>query len=138
MADRPATVDVMNSGYDISIDSSEQRESDERPWGHYVVIDEGPGHKAKRITVRPGGRLSYQLHRRRSEHWFVVDGEALVTLDGVDLALDAGDAVDIPVGTAHRVANPGAGPLVFVEVQHGTYFGEDDIERLSDDYGRGA
>ena len=118
--------------------STDTRESDVRPWGHYVVIDEGAGHKAKRITVNPAGRLSYQRHLLRSEHWFMVSGEAMVTLDGRVSYLGAGDAVDIPAGTAHRIANPGTEPLVFVEVQHGSYFGEDDIERLSDDYGRAA
>jgi uncharacterized cupin superfamily protein len=90
----------------------------------------------KRITVRPGKRLSYQRHARRAEHWFVVGGTATVTLDDAERTLGAGDAIDIPRGSAHRIANPGAEPLVFVEVQVGDYFGEDDIERLDDDYGR--
>jgi mannose-6-phosphate isomerase len=107
-----------------------------RPWGAYVVLDDGPSGKVKRITVDPGQRLSYQLHHRRAEHWFVVAGRAVVTLDGTDHELHAGQAVDIPVGTAHRVSNPGDAPLVFVEVQQGDYFGEDDIVRLEDDYGR--
>ena len=112
-------------------------ESDERPWGRYTVLDESGAHKVKRIDVRPGSRLSYQRHQRRAEHWFVVEGRAVVTLDGATHELVAGDAIDIPRGGAHRIANPSADtPLVFIEVQHGEYFGEDDIERLEDDFGR--
>ena len=107
-----------------------------RPWGAYLVLDDGPLAKVKRITVDPGQRLSLQLHHRRAEHWFVVSGTAVVTLGDTELELAAGDAVDIPTGTAHRVRNPGDEPLVFVEVQLGDYFGEDDIVRLEDDYGR--
>jgi mannose-6-phosphate isomerase len=86
--------------------------------------------------VRPGKRWSYQQHARRSEHWFVVRGRGLVTLDGRGVAVVAGTSVDIPVGTPHRIANDGHEDLVFVEVQHGDYFGEDDIVRLEGDYGR--
>ena len=107
-----------------------------RPWGTFEVLSDAPMHKVKRMTVAPGHRLSYQRHRRRSEHWFVVEGDAVVTLDGIEQVLATGEAVDIPMGAAHRVANKGAEPLVFIEVQRGSYFGEDDIERLSDDYGR--
>ena len=113
------------------------REVDERPWGGYVVLDDGSAdHKVKRITVAPGKRLSYQRHARRSEHWFIVAGTAKVTLDGAEHLVEAGSAIDIPQGTAHRCENPGDEPLVFIEVQHGSYFGEDDIVRLEDDYGR--
>jgi mannose-6-phosphate isomerase len=112
-------------------------EQDTRPWGHYIVLDdERPGHKVKRIVVDPGGRTSLQLHRKRSEHWHVVAGTALVTLDSREIVLEAGASVDIPVRTVHRVANPGATELVFIEIQTGEYFGEDDIERLEDDYDR--
>jgi mannose-6-phosphate isomerase-like protein (cupin superfamily) len=113
------------------------REVDERPWGDYVVLDDEAGdHKVKRITVSPGRRLSYQSHARRSEHWFVVSGTAKVTLDGVEHLVPAGGSIDIPQGTAHRCENPGEEPLVFIEIQHGSYFGEDDIVRLEDDFGR--
>ena len=108
-----------------------------RPWGAYTVLTEGEGFKVKTIEVDPGQRLSYQRHARRSEHWFVVAGEGVVTLDGDRVEVRAGKAVDVPRGTAHRIHNTGAVPLVFVEVQHGDYFGEDDITRLDDDYGRG-
>jgi mannose-6-phosphate isomerase-like protein (cupin superfamily) len=112
-------------------------EYSERPWGSYTVLsDDAPDHKVKRLVVHPGKRLSYQRHAQRSEHWFVVAGRALVTLDGKETELVPGQAIDIPVHTAHRVANPGDADLVFIEVQHGTYFGEDDIVRLEDDFGR--
>jgi len=111
-------------------------ETDHRPWGTYTVLDDDGTHKVKRITVLPGKRLSYQRHSRRSEHWFIVTGTALVTLDGIQAEYAAGQSVDIPVGTNHRIENPTATEVVFVEVQHGDYFGEDDIVRLEDDYGR--
>ena len=116
---------------------SEQREYSERPWGNYTVLDDdAPDHKVKRIVVHPGKRLSYQRHSQRAEHWFIVSGTAEVTLDGTVHELTAGQAIDIPREGAHRIANPGTADVVFIEVQHGTYFGEDDIVRLEDDYGR--
>lgn len=114
-----------------------ERESEERPWGRYTVLDESDGYKVKRMTVDPGERLSYQRHAQRAEHWFVVTGSARVTLDDQLHTVEAGHAIDIPRGAAHRVENPGPEMLVFVEVQRGDYLGEDDIERLDDDYGRG-
>ena len=108
----------------------------ERPWGAYTVLVEAGDFKVKTIEVQPGQRLSYQRHARRSEHWFVVTGTGVVTLDGRDHEVQPGDAVDVPIGVAHRVRNHGPGPLVFVEVQQGNYFGEDDIVRFDDDYGR--
>ena len=114
-----------------------EREYSERPWGNYTVLDDdAPDHKVKRLVVHPGRRLSYQRHAQRSEHWFIVSGTALVTLDGIEHMLQAGESIDIPQEGAHRIVNPGERDLVFVEVQHGSYFGEDDIERLEDDYGR--
>ena len=111
-------------------------EHDERPWGSYTVIDEGESYKVKRIEVRAGQRLSYQKHARRDEHWIVVAGTATVTLDGEDREVRLGEAIDVPVGAAHRVANKHDVPLVFIEIQRGDYLGEDDIVRLEDDYGR--
>ena len=111
-------------------------EYDERPWGNYTVLSDEDDHKVKRIVVHPGKRLSYQTHARRAEHWYVVSGTATVTLDGQDLQVDPGHAVDIGLGTAHRVANEADEDLVFIEVQIGDYFGEDDIVRLEDDFGR--
>ena len=107
-----------------------------RPWGTFTVLDDRPTYKVKRITVDPGERLSYQSHARRSEHWLIVSGTARVTVDGTDHDLEPGQAIDIPLGGAHRMTNPGTDELVFVEVQLGDYFGEDDIVRYSDDYGR--
>lgn len=109
---------------------------DHRPWGFFEVLSDRDDHKVKRITVYPGKRLSYQRHSRRSEHWHVVSGEAVVTLEGRDIRLGPGESVDIGTGAAHRVANPGGEDVVFIEVQRGDYFGEDDIERLEDDFGR--
>ena len=114
------------------------REFDRRPWGTYTVLEEDRGFKVKRIEVLPGKRLSYQKHAQRAEHWFVVEGTAKVTLDGEEIMVRAGEAIDIPIGAAHRVENPDEGNLVFIEVQRGSYLGEDDIVRLQDDYGRSA
>jgi mannose-6-phosphate isomerase len=114
---------------------TEERE-DHRPWGFYEVLSDLADHKVKRITVYPGKRLSYQRHRKRSEHWHFVSGHAVVTLEGRDLPLGPGESIDIGCGDAHRVANPGEEEAVFIEVQRGEYFGEDDIERLEDDFGR--
>ena len=108
-----------------------------RPWGSYTVLDETENFKVKRIEVLPEKRLSYQQHARRAEHWFVVRGTAKVTLNGSDILVKTGEAVDIPTGTAHRVENPDtAETLVFIETQTGDYFGEDDIIRFEDDFGR--
>jgi len=112
------------------------REFDRRPWGTYTVLEEDRGFKVKRIEVLPGKRLSYQKHAQRAEHWFVVEGTAKVTLDGAEITVRAGEAIDIPIGAAHRVENPAEENLVFIEVQRGNYLGEDDIVRLQDDYGR--
>ncbi len=109
---------------------------DHRPWGFFEVLSDRADHKVKRITVYPGKRLSLQRHARRSEHWHLVQGEAVITLDGKEYKLCGGQSIDIPRGSAHRIANPGAENLIFVEVQRGDYFGEDDIERLEDDFGR--
>ena len=114
------------------------REFDRRPWGTYTVLEEDQGFKVKRIEVLPGKRLSYQKHSQRAEHWFVVEGTAKVTLDDEEITVRAGEAIDIPIGAAHRVENPGEENLVFIEVQRGSYLGEDDIVRLHDDFGRTA
>lgn len=109
-----------------------------RPWGSYEVLAEGSAHKVKSITVLAGKRLSYQRHSRRAEHWFVVQGTGVVTLDGVAIDVAPGSAIDVAIGVCHRIENTGSAELIFIEVQHGDYFGEDDIERLDDDYGRVA
>lgn len=120
------------------IENSRER-FEQRPWGSFTILDEAENYKVKRIEVLPGKRLSYQRHGKRSEHWFVVQGTAKVTLNGSEILVRAGESVDIPVGTAHRVENPlDTEALIFIETQTGNYFGEDDIERLEDDFGRVA
>jgi mannose-6-phosphate isomerase len=111
---------------------------DARPWGTFEVIAGGAGYQVKRLTVLPGQRLSYQRHEQRSERWLFVGGAGVVTLDGSTREMAVGTAVDVPVGTAHRIECTSDEPLVIIEVQLGTYLGEDDIERLADDYGRVA
>jgi mannose-6-phosphate isomerase len=113
-----------------------EREHDERPWGSYTVLEDAADHKVKTITVSPGKRLSYQRHQHRAEHWFVVKGVGLVTLDGEQFEVEAGSTIDIPMQSAHRVENTGGSDLVFIEVQHGRSFEESDIVRLEDDFGR--
>jgi mannose-6-phosphate isomerase len=107
-----------------------------RPWGKFEILLDSDKTKVKRITVNPGGELSLQYHHKRSEHWIVVEGIATVTLNNSEAEVNAGDSVYIPVGTKHRVANYGQEDLVFIEVQTGTYFGEDDIVRIEDKYNR--
>lgn len=111
-------------------------EHDERPWGKYYVLEDAPTHKVKRIEVKPGGRLSYQYHHKRSEVWTIVKGNARITLDDMDTDYAAGDVIKIPLHAKHRIMNIGKETLIFVEVQLGTYFGEDDIVRIEDDYNR--
>ena len=109
---------------------------DRRPWGTFTVLDQGDNYKVKRIEVLPGKRLSYQKHAQRAEHWVVVQGTAKVTLDDREIIVTPGGAIDIAIGSAHRVENPADDLLVFIEVQRGSYLGEDDIVRLQDDFGR--
>jgi len=120
----------------LTENAAKPREFDRRPWGTYEVLDEGDLFKVKRIEVLSGKRLSYQKHAKRAEHWFVVSGEAKVTLNDEEIIVPAGRSIDIPVGAAHRVENEASETLVFIEVQRGTYLGEDDIVRLHDDFGR--
>jgi mannose-1-phosphate guanylyltransferase/mannose-1-phosphate guanylyltransferase/mannose-6-phosphate isomerase len=107
-----------------------------RPWGGFEVISDKPHYKAKQITVDSGQQMSYQSHTRRQEHWLIISGEAEVVLNDQIHKLKAGDSINIPVGAKHRIRNPGSEPLQFIEVQTGTYFGEDDITRYQDDYNR--
>ena len=120
----------------ISESESHRTHHAKPPWGRWEVLLEEPDYKVKRVTVLPGKRLSYQKHSKRNEHWSIIKGSALVTVDGKDTLLEAGQAIDIPKEASHRVSNPGQSPLVFIEIQRGIYLGEDDIIRLSDDYGR--
>jgi mannose-6-phosphate isomerase-like protein (cupin superfamily) len=111
-------------------------DSADRPWGSWYVLDVGEGYKVKRIEVRPGHRLSYQTHDQRSEHWCVVRGTATCLLDGETVVLSLGETLDVPRGAAHRISNLHDDDLTIIEIQRGTYLGEDDILRLEDDYGR--
>ena len=108
-----------------------------RPWGDYEPIDRGQRYQVKRITVKPGGKLSLQSHEHRAEHWVVVAGSALVTVDGMITRLEENESAYIPVGSVHRLENPGLTPLELIEVQCGDYLGEDDIVRYEDIYNRG-
>lgn len=111
-------------------------DAEHRPWGFYEILSDRPNHKVKRITVYPRKRLSLQRHSRRSEHWHIVEGGPVVTVDGQEIRMRPGGSIDIRCGAAHRIHNPGDDAVVFIEVQSGEYFGEDDIERLEDDFGR--
>jgi len=116
--------------------NSKSPKFESRPWGSFLILDESENYKVKRIEVLPGKRLSYQRHARRSEHWFITHGTAKVTLNDREILVKTGSSVDILVGTKHRVENAENETLVFVEIQTGSYFGEDDIERFEDDFGR--
>ena len=107
-----------------------------RPWGYYDSIDQGARFQVKRIVVAPGKELSLQMHHHRAEHWIVVSGTAEVTRGDENLLLSENESTYIPLGTKHRLKNPGAIPLEMIEVQSGSYLGEDDIVRFKDNYGR--
>ena len=107
-----------------------------RPWGFYQSLHMGDRFQVKRLTVNPGARLSLQQHYHRAEHWVVVNGTALVTRDGEDVLVRENESIYLPLGTVHRVSNPGRVPLNLIEVQSGAYLGEDDIVRFEDDYAR--
>jgi len=108
------------------------------PWGKWLVLLDERDFKVKRIEVLPGHRLSYQKHFKREEHWQIVRGTGMVTIDGKDYVLKPGDCINIPRESFHRIKNIGETELVFIEVQRGEYFGEDDIIRIEDDYGRNS
>lgn len=108
-----------------------------RPWGNYQSLDMGERYQVKRIVVNPGGRLSLQKHKKRAEHWVVVRGTARVTVGDMVKDLQENESIYVPLGAVHRLENPGTIPLELIEVQTGTYFGEDDIIRIEDDYKRG-
>ncbi|NMF57518.1 phosphomannose isomerase type II C-terminal cupin domain [Pseudanabaena yagii] len=108
----------------------------ERPWGSFTTLEEGRGYKIKRIEVKPGHRLSLQMHHHRSEHWIVVSGTAKVTCADKETMISTNQSTYVPKCTAHRLENPGIIPLILIEVQNGEYLGEDDIIRFQDDYAR--
>lgn len=109
-----------------------------RPWGSFTVLEEGRGYKIKRIEVKPGHRLSFQMHHHRSEHWIVVSGTAKVYCGDDITLLSSNQSTYVPACTNHRLENPGVLPLILIEVQNGEYLGEDDIVRIQDDYARVA
>jgi glycosyltransferase involved in cell wall biosynthesis/quercetin dioxygenase-like cupin family protein len=138
IAEEHFSVDRMVDDYIAIYESivSKCKREDHRPWGFYEVLSDKPDHKVKRITVFSGKRLSLQRHRQRREHWHIIKGCAQVVVDESTYAVSAGESIDIPRGAAHRIINSGNDTMVFIEIQEGDYFGEDDIERLEDDYGR--
>jgi mannose-1-phosphate guanylyltransferase len=107
-----------------------------RPWGKYDSVDHGDRYQVKRITVEPGQKLSVQMHKYRAEHWVVVSGTALVTNNGETFALHENESTYIPIGAIHALENPCDVPLEIIEIQSGSYLGEDDIVRYEDNYGR--
>jgi mannose-6-phosphate isomerase len=111
-------------------------ETPHRPWGFFEILADESDHRVTRITMNPGARLSLQRHQRRFEHWYVLAGEAEATLGDRRVLLTPGSSLDIPVKTVHRIENRTRTPFVFIEIQRGEYFGDDDIERFEDDYGR--
>ncbi|NOR46136.1 MAG: cupin domain-containing protein [Candidatus Delongbacteria bacterium] len=110
--------------------------TEERPWGTFTILEDTSKYKSKRIIVKPGQRLSYQSHEKRDELWIIVGGSAKVILDDVAHFLDYGENIVIEKKQKHRIENIGEENVVFIEVQTGTYFGEDDIIRYQDDYNR--
>jgi len=111
-------------------------DKENRPWGSFYVLYEEKNFKIKKITVKPKSRLSYQYHNKRSELWYVISGVGIVTINNKKINLKAGSIVKIDIRDKHRVENNGSENLVFIEIQTGSYFGEDDIVRLDDDYNR--
>ena len=107
-----------------------------RPWGEYLLISEGAGWQVKIITVYPESSLSLQMHKFRTEHWIIVSGKALVEIDEDKKLLKKNESIYIPLGSKHRLSNPEVYPLILIEVQSGSYLGEDDIYRFEDNYGR--
>tara|TARA_Y100001963_G_C6789909_1_gene454880 strand:+ start:1332 stop:1673 length:342 start_codon:yes stop_codon:yes gene_type:complete len=111
-------------------------EKDTRPWGRYEVLLDSDECKVKRLWINSGHQPSYQYHHKRSETWVIVKGEGFLTLDDVETKVFSGDTIHVPCGTKHRLKNIGEEELIFIEIQRGEYFGEDDIVRLADDYKR--
>jgi mannose-1-phosphate guanylyltransferase/mannose-6-phosphate isomerase len=126
-------VDILNQKQHVA---AREHRFELRPWGGFAVLRDEPHYKSKLITVEPGSQISYQSHNQRSEHWVVVRGQGEVVLDSVTIPIKAGESVNIPKGAKHRIRNNGSERLEFIEVQTGTYFGEDDIIRYEDDYSR--
>ncbi len=107
-----------------------------RPWGNYIKFFQEPGLWVKKVEVLPGGRLSLQKHKHRTEKWIVVKGKGLAIVNGVEIPVEPGVVIDVPLEAVHRIGNSGTENLVFIEVASGEYLGEDDIIRIQDDYDR--
>lgn len=112
------------------------RNKTDRPWGNYIIIESELNYKVKKITVNPGQRLSYQFHNKRSESWTIIQGSGIMVMNDNEYQVNYGDSIQIPVKSKHRIHNNTDNLLVFIEVQTGEYFGEDDIIRIKDDYNR--
>jgi mannose-1-phosphate guanylyltransferase/mannose-6-phosphate isomerase len=139
VADRSHVQDIKGLVSRIKAEKSPEADAHRkvrRPWGFYDSIDQGDRFQVKRIVVMPGARLSLQMHHHRAEHWIVVSGTALVTRGEEQFLLGENESTYIPLGIRHRLENPGCVPLQIIEVQSGTYLGEDDIVRFDDKYGR--
>jgi mannose-1-phosphate guanylyltransferase/mannose-6-phosphate isomerase len=139
VAHRDRSQDVKDIVQRLGQDGRDERISHRRvyrPWGYYESIDRGERFQAKRITVKPGAALSLQMHKHRAEHWVVVKGTARVTRGDEVFELSENQSTYIPIGTKHRLENPGKEPLEMIEVQSGSYLGEDDILRFEDLYNR--
>ena len=128
--------ELVNYLKSINRSESEENRKVYRPWGNYVSVDNSLLWKIKRIEVNPGASLSLQLHKKRAEHWIVVEGLAKVEINEKEFILNANQSCFVPVGVKHRLSNPGEKNLIIIEVQSGEYLGEDDIIRFDDIYGR--
>lgn len=115
---------------------NDEKTYSQRPWGHYEKLFQETGVWVKRVELNPKSRISLQKHNKRSEKWIVVRGEGLAVVNDSEFPLTKGSVVDVPLGSIHRIGSTGEAPLVFIEVACGDYLGEDDIERLHDDYAR--
>jgi mannose-6-phosphate isomerase len=111
-------------------------DKENRPWGTFYVIHEEEEYKLKRLEIEPNKRLSYQFHEKRSETWVIINGSPSITINDITKTFNEGDTIIIPVGTKHRIENKGQEIIVLIEIQTGTYFGEDDITRIEDDFNR--
>lgn len=109
---------------------------EERPWGNYTVLHTEETCQVKKLVINPGMRISLQSHKFRAEHWFIVSGQGTAEVDGKEIYIGPGDSIDIPIGSKHRITCDKSEPLIFVEVQTGTLFTEEDIVRYEDDFGR--
>jgi mannose-1-phosphate guanylyltransferase/mannose-1-phosphate guanylyltransferase/mannose-6-phosphate isomerase len=128
--------ELVDSMREAGLPEATEHPFETRPWGGFEILADEKQFKSKKVTIDAGAQLSYQSHAKRSEHWVIISGQAEVTLNEQKIPLGPGQSVHIPVGAKHRIRNPGKTPLVFVEVQTGSYFGEDDIVRYLDDYNR--